>query len=234
MWWEITYEPTSLFSLKASEATNAASKSLLCPSPYSVKMALLNAVCTYDSIKAAEDNFDLIKRLNMEFALPEYIVTNNCFIRVMQESRSETRKENPNIMFKSTVAFREYLYLSGHIKIAVSRSPNLAEDELKFLKKYFAKINYFGKRGCFFQFKEISSSRIEELTSEYSREITDNNYFSDGRPKILNRVDDFEANVTFASVSNYTKEKTQRISRIICLPYQVIKSSKSFTLLKRV
>ncbi len=232
MWWEIEYQPTTLFSLKTSEATNAAGKSLLMPSPYAVKMALLNAICTYDSIKSAEEKFVLIKDLQMEFALPEYIVVNNCFIRIMQESRSETRAENPNIMFKSTVAFREYVYFADSIKISISNN-SITDDDLLFLKKYFAKVNYFGKRGCFFQLKSFSENAIDTLTNDYSREITNKEFFSDGRAKVLVKVDDFGHKTTFQKVNNYSSEKTERISKIIALPYRSIKSNKSFTLFKR-
>ena len=233
MWWEFVYEPTTMFSLKASEATNAAGKALLCPSPYSVKMSLLNAVCTYDTTETAIQYFDLIKSLKMEFALPEYIVVNNCFLRIMQESRSENRKESPNIMFKSTVAFREYLYLPGEMKIAISSEALKEKQNLDFIRTYLAKINYFGKRGCFFQLKSFSDSPLTELSNEYSREIIDKNYFNDGRPKVLNKVDDFGAKATFRKVSNFSSEKTERISKIICLPYKIIKSNKNFSLLER-
>jgi hypothetical protein len=233
MWWEFIYEPTTFFSLKASEATNSASKALLCPSPYSVKMALLNAICTYDTVATAIQNFELIKSLKMEFALPEYITVNNCFLRIMQESRSEDRKVNPNKMFKSTVAFREYLYLCGDIKIAISSELLSEKDNLSFLIRYLARINYFGKRGCFVQLKNISDNPISILPNEYSRELADTNYFTDGRAKILNKVDDFGTKATFEKVSNFSNQNTDRISRIICLPYKVLKSNKNFTLLER-
>ena len=84
MWWEIIFAPTTLFSLKTSEASNAAGKSLLLPSPYSIKMGLLNAICTYETPQLAEASFELIRDMNIEIALPEYIITNNCFIRIRQ------------------------------------------------------------------------------------------------------------------------------------------------------
>ncbi|MBN2571403.1 MAG: hypothetical protein JXA68_04690 [Ignavibacteriales bacterium] len=233
MWWEFVFEPTTLFSLKASDATNAAGKALLCPSPYAVKMALLNAICTYDKVDTAVQYFDLIKSLKIEFALPEYIVVNNCFLRIMQESRSETRQVNPNVMFKSTVAFREYLYLSGDIKIAINSDLLLEKHSLNFLKSYFAKINYFGKRGCFFQLKYFSDNAISELPTEYTRELTDKNYFSDGRANILSKVDDFGDKATFEKVNNFSKEKTDRVFKIICLPFKVFKSNKEFSILER-
>ncbi len=232
MWWEIEYQPTTLFSLKTSDATNAAGKSLFMPSPYSVKMALLNAVCTFESVKKAEEKFGLIREMEIEFSLPEYIVVNNCFIRIMQESRSETRAENPNLMFKSTVAFREYLFFSGNLRMAF-RIANPNDEELAFLKSFFYKINYYGKRSCFFQIVFYSENPIEKLPNNYSRKIIDKDFFLDGKAKLLAKVDDFGPKATFNKVNNYSSEKTDRITEIIGLPYQSIKSNKNFTLFKR-
>lgn len=233
MWIEFVYEPTTLFSLKASEATNAAGKSLFSPSPYAVKMALLNAICTYDSVESARRNFDLIRDLEMQFALPDHIVVNNCFVRIMQESRSETRKENPNMMFKSTVAFREYIYFSGLVKIAVRQLEEMAKEQLDFLKHNFACINYFGKRGCFFQMTRCSIMDSEQLPPEYSQPVENRNFLADGRAKVLSKVDDFGPNATFSKVSNYSDEKTERMSKVIVLPFRVTKATKAFTLLAR-
>ncbi len=231
MWWEFVYEPTTLFSLKASAATNSAGKALFCPSPYSVKMALLNAICTYDMVDTAIQYFDLIKSLKIEFALSEYIVLNNCFLRIVKKDDHPQDKQRD--LFIHTVGFREYLYLSGNIKIGINSNLLKDEDNLNFLIHYLARINYFGKRGCFFQFKNVSDYPLQELTKEYSRELTDKNYFSDGRTKLLSKVDDFGPKVTFEKVSNFSKEKTDRILKIICLPFRVLKSNKNFSILKR-
>ena len=233
MWWEVRYEPTSMFSLKISEATNAAGKSLFFPSPYSIKMALINAICTYDSIDSAIQKFDLIKKLMFEYYLPDYLVINNCFLRILQSPHSETLKKFPHLPFISTVAFREYIYFSGEIKLAFTSKINFENEDLSFLKKYFAKINYFGKRGCFFQFKDFSDMPIENLDKNYSRLLSDKEYFQDSRPKILCKIDDFGEKSTFFKVSNYSNEKTDRVSKILCLPFKVIRANKNFTIIKR-
>ena len=44
MWLEVEYIPTSLFSFKDINATNTAARSLLIPTPFAVKMALIS-VC---------------------------------------------------------------------------------------------------------------------------------------------------------------------------------------------
>jgi hypothetical protein len=233
MWWEVVFQPTTLFSLKSSEASNAAGKSLFFPSPYSIKMALLNAICTYDSVTTAIEHFDLIKELKIQVMLPDKFVVNNCFVRIMQESRGETRKESPNIMFKSTVVFREYLYLDGNISVAISNSEEINESDIRFLRNSFSKINYFGKRGCFFQFIDFASSPIQILPNYYSQDISNNEFFENGKHKIICRVDDFGPTTTFAKVNNFSKEKTERISKIVCLPYKMVTSNKNFSLFQR-
>ena len=50
MWWITTYEPVSMFSLKAASATSTGGKSLLLPTPFAFKMAILNVVIQIEGI----------------------------------------------------------------------------------------------------------------------------------------------------------------------------------------
>ena len=43
MWMVARYAPTALFSLKPAAATSSGGKTLICPTPFSIKMALLDA-----------------------------------------------------------------------------------------------------------------------------------------------------------------------------------------------
>lgn len=47
----VKYLPTALFSLKDSNSTNSGAKSLFLPSPYSIKMALLNQIITIEGVE---------------------------------------------------------------------------------------------------------------------------------------------------------------------------------------
>lgn len=229
MWLEFVYQPTTLFSLKASEATNSAGKSLLSPSPYSVKMALLNAICTFDSILTAERHFGYIRDLEIQFALPEYIAVNNCFIKIIKK---DDHPKGPEDLFKSTVAFREFVYFSGELKIAVRLPPNAAKSEIDFLKTYFGKINYFGKRASFFQLIDFHQEPFSELPEEYSREWNIQSFQKIGS-SILVKMDDFGSNVKFENVSSYSDKKTNRATKIIMLPVMMIKANKNFTIFRQ-
>ena len=227
MWLEIVYRPTTLFSLKQSRATSSGAKTLFTPSPYAVKMALLNVIITYGSLELAIDKFDLIKGLDMRFALPEKIVVNNCFLKILKEPHSETKKKHPEINFQSTVGFREYVYFHGDIKIAVMVEENKAKD---FLMKWFPLINYFGKKGCFFQF--IKFKETNNLGNEYSVKLNDN--FTNLSPGIINEMDDFDASITFENANTFSKEKSKREKRYYVLPIQMRYANKNFTLYSRI
>ena len=221
MWLEVIYRPTTLFSLKQSEATSSGAKSLLTPSPYAVKMALLNAIITYGSIQLARDKFDLIRDLEMRFSLPEKLVINNCFLKIQKEKRKESRK-NEYDTFQPTVGFREYVYFAGDVKIAV-----MIQDEKSksFLENWFPRINYFGKKGCFFQFIKFIESPV--IGNEYSKSI--DNGLEHLSPGLIVRMDDFDEIVTFDEVSTYSSEKTKRKQRYYFLPITLNKANKNFT-----
>jgi hypothetical protein len=227
MWLEIIYKPTSLFSLKLSDSTNSAGKSLPCPSPYSVKMALLNSIITYDSLETAKTNFNLIRDLNLLFSLPESFVINSCMIRILKDNDKVSKNLKTIEPFKSTVAFREYVYLTDKISIALDKS-NLTDEESQFLQKWFVHINYFGKRGCFFQFSGFSTK--ETLSNHYIK-ILDQSYM----PGIMFPMDDVDKRAEFKNMDNYNSQikEAKRTKRIYIFPYRQAEASKNYRFFKR-
>lgn len=253
MWLKIKYSPTTLFSLKNSSATNSAGKSLLTPSPYSVKMALLNAIITYDSLDTAQANFSLIRDLEMRFSIPNSLIVNNCMIKIQKPKRHDiSKKEKSNLKEKGfsedeikqlqrrrmeedpigdTVAFREYVYLNDNIEIAIDLNAEriILLEEIEFLKKWFIHINYFGKKGCFFQF--ISADVVEEL--EESKFCT---IISDGfKSGVFMKMDDVDKKADFESMNNYnSKKKAKRINTIYTFPISIKKTSKTYSFYERI
>ncbi len=214
------YKPTSLFSLKESNSTNSGAKSLLIPSPYAIKMALFNQAITIDGI----DNFENKKSLVFEFikdAKIEYIVNgsfcvNNCFVTI-QSYRNE-RKE-----FTGKPSFREYIHLSQNIEIIFGVKN---EEAMIYLKKYLHRINYFGKRGCFFQFINYNDSPEKPNVKKF-----DASNFSQG---ILQEFDDISPKADFKHVNNFDSEDAKRDKIVFVIPVQNINSSKSYTHFKCV
>ncbi len=225
MWLEVVYRPTSLFSLRRSDATNPAAKTLFSPSPYAVKMALLNVAITFFSIETALKNFEFIKNLEIHFNLPKYLCANNCFIKIQKEPK----KAKPGIVFESTVAFREYVYFGNDIKI-IFKLDNISN--VDFLKSLLIRINCFGKRGCFFQF--IKFNLYDVIPDGYSYLLTKDS-IEDGKEKILIKMDDFSKESTFLKVSTYSPESNNcRNSKIYCFNIKQLRANKNFTLYRKV
>ncbi len=227
MWLIATYQPTSLFSLKDSRATNSGGKSLLCPSPYTVKMALFDLTMKYYGKEKLTKVFQDIKDMEIHFRMSNNIVTNNCFVKIQKEPHSETKKKNPTLTFQPTVAFREYLFLDSPIKIAMKLSGDAKDNGFDdFLGNLLRRISYFGKRGCFFQF--LSHNQVDDLPLDFSRTS------GKGSPLFMaNQIldlDDFDEKAKWENANIYSKEKSGRIQKRYILPYRRAKSNRNFTL----
>ncbi len=256
MFLEVVYKPTTLFSLKRSEATNSAGKSLISPSPYSIKMALLNAIITYDSLAVGKKYFPLIRDLSISFSLPSEIVVNNCMIKIQKVKRNEfSSKEKKELSnkglskndikemedfkkisdpFQPVVAFREYVYLNEKIKLYIEIDDNIYEqgklrNNYEFLKKWFMHINYFGKKGCFFQFISAKLILENQIHENYSSILTEN--LQQG---IIYQMDDMNNKMEFKNVNTYDSKNVKRTKKIYIFPYQQVSSNKNYTFLKQI
>lgn len=209
------FNPTTLFSLKDSNSTNSGAKSLFLPSPYAIKMAILNQAIMLndvDFITGGKENgyFKTVRDIDIGYFLYQgnYCV-NNCFIKI--------QKIGDDKVFSPTISFREYIHINAPIEIIFTIQN---EQGKQFLQQYIHKINYFGKRGCFFQFIEYKDNPSEPNVIP----------FKSGNlvPGLLQQYDDF-GKVEFDNVNSFSSTNTKRESKILILPLQQVSSSKSYT-----
>ena len=225
------YQPTTLFSLKNSNATNSGAKSLFLPSPYAIKMAIINQAITVGNdeeilTKKNSIHFSAVKDAKISFNLKSKndFCINNVFVKILKLKEDKRKKEDKEsgadfiYGVQETVAFREYVHISSDLEIIFEVRNEL---EAMYLKKYLYKINYFGKRGCFFQFLEYKENPAPSNVKEFSlKELT---------PGILQEYDDFPNDTTFSKVSNFSEEAGKREHKILLLPLRLKSSSKSFS-----
>ena len=206
------YRPTALFSLRDSNSTSSGAKSLFLPSPYAIKMAFLNQAISLMGENFYENNrhFEIIRDVVIDYYIKGNYCVNNCFVKI--------QKQRDNEPFKSTVSFREYVFMDDDLEI-IFEVKDL--EESLFLKQHLHRINYFGKRGCFFQFIEYN----DEPNSPNVKPFDVKNISSG----ILQEYDDFDKSLTFENVDNYSAAKTKRKKRILVLPLLNDSSSKSYT-----
>ncbi len=90
MWVTAVYHQVSLFSLKPPDATSTGGKSLLVPTPSSIKMALLDAAIRTTGVQGGARIFPLLRDMAIALSPPPYIIVNNCFVRIQKPRRTDS------------------------------------------------------------------------------------------------------------------------------------------------
>jgi hypothetical protein len=248
MWLTAIYHQVSLFSLKPSDATSTGGRSLLVPTPFSIKMALLDIALRLYGEDSGSTFFPLIRDLGIALSPPPQIVVNNCFVRIHKPRRlssgaggkegdegnqGDSGSDGP---FIRSVAFREYVQYNGPLGVALEIADLHDANTLALL---MTQVTYFGKRGSLFQidsppfvveklstrqgYKQINKQMIGEIHDERS---------------VLQVLDDCDVKLTFAKASIYSGEALSpgkdRVFLRITLPYQLTRSSRGFSLYERI
>lgn len=230
-WLLATYCPVGLFALKTTYATNKGGKTLLVPTPYAIKLALVDACFRAYGPKDAEDNaryvFEQVKDKAIRLSPPEHCVVQNTFVKIKQESR-----EGAKGTYDSTVAYREFCFFEGELVVALNVE-ELEDKAISLIKNSLKHINYFGKRGGYFQF--IKCERVAKLPSGFSLPEDTTNFKLDAYAVMqpLDDVGDIDDADLFDRVNSYSDKSLtlgrHRILKNTFLPYRLIRSSRNYT-----
>ena len=237
-WLIASYRPTAMFSLRMTHATSKGGKTLLVPTPYAVKLALIDACfrlhASDEGYAHAARVYEMIKARKIRFCPPEHCVVQQTFIKIKQQE-----KNAPRGIFASNIAYREFCYFSGDLAVALDIN-GLEEVDRLYLTELFPRVNYLGKRGSFMQF--ISCQTWEGplprgyTCPESEADIANGGYAS------TNYLDDFsEALVQdkdgFERLNSYSGKPSSLKYRALVrtlLPYRQVSSGKHFTYYKRL
>ncbi|OGO41005.1 MAG: hypothetical protein A2W36_02410 [Chloroflexi bacterium RBG_16_58_14] len=233
MWLITEYEAVTLFSLKISSATSSGGKSLLVPTPYAIKMALLDVACRLLGVREAEQRWPEMRNLQIAFSPAPRVVVTNLFQKVLRPRRQAALPgDQDSGPFQRTIGYREYVQLVGPLGLAVGWT---GEDQKSWLAQLFPEINYFGKRGSFVQLYDLPKW-VRELPAGFVDTTQEQDQFIlHGTLQVL---DDCSPGLTFDRANIYNQHKVRpdaiRITRHIVLPYRLTRSSKSFSLYERI
>src|ERR1035441_8288068 len=157
-WLIAAYRPVTLFSLRMTHATSKGGKTLVVPTPYSIKMALLDACfrrySSADALAWAHRVMGWLIRRAVRVRPPRHCVVNNTFVKVLDWSREPV--DGP---FRNTIAYREFAFFAGDDLLVAVGTAGLSAEDRSVLVDLFAHINSLGKRGGFWQF--AGSERIQ-------------------------------------------------------------------------
>lgn len=232
MWLIAEYEAVTLFSLKLSTATSSGGKTLLVPTPYALKMALLDSACRTLGVKQAESLWEQIRDLHVAIRPASKIVVTNLFQRILKPYKNPPKEGTPDSFgpFQRTIGYREYAQLIGPMAVALE----LSETQREAFVNLLLNINYFGKRGGFMQLVKTPQF-IEDLPPQYVDATNQQTSFSIfGTLQVL---DDCAPSLPFERANIYSGVKLKdgdRIRRNVILPYRMTRSSKSFSLYEYV
>src|SRR5437879_3275108 len=112
MWYEATYQQVALFSLRQSLSTSSGSKTLLVPTPFALKMGLLDVAIRTSGKDRAVLLFPTIRDLQIALLLPEQLVVINSFLKAVRPKKhgpSDDVGSGLVTPFGSTIANREFV-----------------------------------------------------------------------------------------------------------------------------
>lgn len=227
MWLVVSYQPVSLFSLKASLATGSGAKSLLVPTPFAIRTALLDVCIRTEGLEAGRAAFPWIKALRIAIRPPQRAVVTHLFTKVLKPTRQEATDDAAVARaFDRTIAFREYVHHDGLLGLAFE-PPN--RDVLDRLARLVGGINYLGKRGSLVQWVP-PTTETEALPSEFLR--IGGEEFDLPPSGVVQQVDDWGPSLTFEKLNIFSPERIalhrDRVLMPVRLPYRMVRSSKGF------
>lgn len=244
-WVVASYLPVSLFSLKSAMATASGGKTLLAPTPFAVKMALLDAAIRTRGLATGQRLFPLVRDLQVALDPPERLVVLNSFGKVRRPlelkdpskaaqkvADARDRKAYP---FQPTIAYREYVQFGGPFRLAFASGYSDSSDlaEIGALLTY---INYLGKRGGFIQLAQ--PPQLESKLGQQFVVLTAEQVDRFGPDWTMQALDDCGARLTFERANIYTSERItlgqERILRHIPIPLHLTRSSRGYSMYERI
>lgn len=234
MWYVTTYQPVSMISLKTAAATSTGGKSLLLPTPFAFKMALLDMVIQQVGASRGELLWGSIRDAQVAIRGPRHITVNNTFTKIMKPMKGRPSLDPDTGLIPpmiKTIAFREYVFWDEPIQVGVKLGDDLPGAWMQWLSH----VSYIGKRGGFIQAVDVSVQQ-ETLSAGYTI-LTDP---SDGFDLngTLQVMDDCSPELTYEHVDIYSSKNMRigkdRILRPIVLPYRQTQASRGYTLYERM
>lgn len=237
MWLVARYLPVSLFSLKSASATASGGKTLLVPTPYALKMALVDAAIRTRGLMEGERLFPLLRDLSIWLEAPQDLIVIKGFGKIQRLLKDKSNAEKASVAqeqgrwpMQPTIAYREYVYYRDAFQLAFA-APNEADLPSE-LSQILLSVNYLGKRGGFVQIMELPHL-VEQLPNNHFIHLTPPTMEAFRMDGTLQMLDDCDKTLTFSRANVYNAERItpgkERILRHVVLPYRVLRSSRSYS-----
>jgi len=235
-WGLAKYRPVTLFSLRMSQATSSGGKTLLVPTPYSYKIALVDAAIRAGGLGLAKEVFNWVKGREVRFCPPEKAVVNQTFIKLLRLARASGDNDKNSGPYQRTIGYREFCHFNGELIVAVAIG-GLTDDQINKLGWVAAHINYLGKRGSFMQFLswQVSDFLPDNFTCPAGEIPAKISCYGVG--EFLDDLGGLDEENLFERINVYSEKgivlNKHRILVHHLIPYQLTRSSKGYTAYER-
>ena len=232
MWVYATFEPVAAFGLRPSNTTSSGGKSLVCPTPYAVKMALLDRLIREYGLADVAASFEAVRDMQIWARVPDAVAVNRTFQRVFRPQKS-TLNENTGRMdvWTRTIAQREMCFFSGWLVLAFEASDALAHS----LPDLLSGINYFGRRGSFMQLVGWEEAPTPPDSAAGYVDLCTPPSVDQLGYGFLQRMDDMRADSSFEDVDVVAGRGGDggRDSYTVVVPYRLWQQGPGYTLYRR-
>ncbi|GCF11252.1 hypothetical protein [Dictyobacter arantiisoli] len=235
------YQPVSFFSLRPANATSSGGKTLLVPTPFAIKMALLSTAIQSRGLAEGERLFPFLRDLDLFLEPPQELIILKSFSKIRRElkdknnpEKAQRARDEKEFPLQPTIAYREYVNYRGSLQLACQLDESNPLVEI--LPDLLLQINYLGKRGGFLQILESPQYSDKSPAGDFVHLTAPimHTYSTHGT---LQMLDDCGAQLTFDKANIYSTAKIvlhkDRILRHIVLPYEQIRSSRSYSWYQR-
>jgi hypothetical protein len=202
-WLVARYVPTALFALKLSAATSAVGKTLLVPTMYAIKMALVDAAfrAGYPDATCAAVLAALVG-VDVRIAPTERAVVTHTFLKIRQEPKTPS----PDRPYIASVAYREVVHAAGEWRWAFDLAA-LDDQAVEWLIELLPHVAWIGKRGSFVQF--LGLGRERDLSTAFTQPRAENGFLMPSHWHVAD-LDDFGPEATLEVLSSYSASRAQR------------------------
>jgi hypothetical protein len=226
-WLIARYAPVALFSLKVSMATSSVGRTLVVPTPYAIKMALVDA-----AFRAGFDDTDcaaLLRALvpvSVRIAPPGTAAVTHTFVKIRQEPKTA----DPLRPYGPSIAYRELVHHRGEWRWAfdLAAGDDVLAERLVHLAP---RVIYVGKRGSFVQF--LGLVRADELDEHFTQPVDGGAFLVPAGAHIA-PLDDFGPEADLETLSSYSDRSPRRdrhrrfVNTIV--PLRIANTGPGFTL----
>lgn len=249
-WLIADYHPVSFFSLRPAHATTSGGQTLLTPTAFALKMALLNASIQTAGLAEGQRRFSAIRDLHIAVRPPDQITVLKSFAKIRRpaefkdattrDAKIAALSERGQYPFQSTIAYRELVQFGDPLEPPTVNLLRVAcaapsGDVPSWLGAALAAVNYLGKRGSFFQLV-AAPVPSGDLPTDFT-ELTGDTADFDLRGT-LQMLDDCGPSMTFAHADIYDPKRItlgkERVLRHVVLPYRLARSSRGYSLYERI